>query len=137
MAVEGEGDNMVLDGSNIGMLADAFARIFNLVLLGSGAVAIIMILWSSYKYSMAFGDAKALEGAKQSLTYSIFGFVIVLGFFFIVSFTANYFGLAKGTLLSPASVMKSNLNKLQNIVNQSDGNFYVPCANKGFCVIGK
>uniref|UniRef100_A0A7C4TJ69 Uncharacterized protein n=1 Tax=candidate division WWE3 bacterium TaxID=2053526 RepID=A0A7C4TJ69_UNCKA len=107
----------MLDGTSISQIADVLARTFNIVLFGAGAVFIMMVLYSAYKYSMALGDPKMLDGAKQSLTYSIFGLLVVVGFFFIVSFVANYLGLATGVLTNPSAVLRNNLNRLQETTN--------------------
>ncbi|MBI2414755.1 hypothetical protein HYV31_02860 [candidate division WWE3 bacterium] len=125
----------MIDGTQIATIADSVARAFNLVLYGSGGVFIIMILWSAYKYAMSLGDAKSLEGAKQSLTQSIFGFLIILGFLIFFSVTAGYLGLDENVVKGPASIMRTNLQKLEQIVNNSGNDLVIPCAQKGFCVL--
>lgn len=117
----------VIDGSDISQIADMLARAFNLFLMIGGTVFLIMILWSAYKYAMALGDPKMLEGAKQSLTYAIFGFVVVLGFYTIITFAASYFGVAGEPVFGdPAGLLKQNIIKLQDIVQESGGGIALP-----------
>lgn len=60
-----------------------------------GAVSLIMIIVSGYKYMTARGDAKQLEGAKHTLFYAIIGLVVVLFSFLIINLIADLTGVGK------------------------------------------
>jgi hypothetical protein len=115
-----------LNGTDISQIADVLARTFNIVLFAAGAVFLCMVFYSAYKYAMALGDPKGLQGAKDSLTYAILGFVVVLSFFMIVSFVANYLGLATGVLTSPETVLRQNLQRVQDTASDSGGQLVIP-----------
>lgn len=67
-------------------------RVVNFMVLVVGAVFVIMILYGAIKLSMALGDPKGLEGARQTWTWTIVGGLIVLGFFAIFTIVVGIFG---------------------------------------------
>jgi len=54
-----------------------------------GALAVLAIIISGFRYIAAFGNKELIEQAKKNLTYSVIGFVIVLLAYTIAS-TINY-----------------------------------------------
>ena len=60
------------------------------ILLGTGvAISFIALILSGIKYMSARSDYKALDSAKQSLTYSIVATVLVVGAFAIYNILVN------------------------------------------------
>lgn len=55
-------------------------NILNVAVSVAGIVLVIMIAYGVWKSSMAVGDPRGLEGAKQTWTYAIYGFFVVVGF---------------------------------------------------------
>ena len=67
-------------------------QIINIMLFTSGSVFIVMILVGAYKYAVSVGDVKAVDGAKQTLTYAVFGFFAVVGVYTLLYVLGNAFG---------------------------------------------
>jgi hypothetical protein len=68
-------------------------RIFNLFLMLAGIVLAGVIVYGAIKLSMSFGDPRKLQGARQTLTYAVFGFGIILMFFAGVFFLLTALGV--------------------------------------------
>ena len=66
---------------------------FALVFAGIGLL--MMLLFSGFEYLTSAGDAKKLEGAKQRLTYSIVGFLLIFTAFWLVQIAGRIFGLTE------------------------------------------
>ncbi len=74
-------------------LVDVIARGFNIVMSGAGAIFIVFVVFSAYKFASSQGDPKAYAGAKQSLTYAVMGFLVILGLFVINNIIVDVIGL--------------------------------------------
>ncbi len=74
-------------------LIDIIIRIFGLFLAVSAAALVIMIAYGIIKGSLAAGDPRGLEGAKGTWTYAVYGFLIVVLSFVIVSIIRTFLGL--------------------------------------------
>jgi hypothetical protein len=61
-------------------------------LMFAGAVAVIIVIVSGYKFIMSKGDQKQVHTAKASLTYAILGLVLIILSFFIVQVIAMLTG---------------------------------------------
>lgn len=57
-----------------------------------GTVSVILILAASIKY-VTSGGGKAVDEAKNMLTYAIIGLLLVLGSFFIVGLISGFTGV--------------------------------------------
>lgn len=64
----------------------------NILLLASGAVLVVLVLMGGLKYIMAQGDPKGIQGAHVTLTYAVYGFVVVVGLFVITSILSSLTG---------------------------------------------
>ena len=51
-------------------------RVVSTLLFILGAVAVVMIIWSGYKYIISRGDPANIKAAKDSLLYSVIGLVV-------------------------------------------------------------
>jgi hypothetical protein len=72
------------------------ARIVNVLLLSSGAVLIIMIIYSSYKFAMSQGDPKGLQGAKETLYLALYGFFAIVFLLAGLNIMGGLFGFPGG-----------------------------------------
>lgn len=70
-----------------------FQNIINAALLFAGVVGVIFIIYSGIQYIRSGGDAKQIEGARGTLTYTIVGIVIILLSFFIINTIAAITGV--------------------------------------------
>jgi hypothetical protein len=68
-------------------------RLLNIALLFVGLVFIAVIAFSAWKLSLAFGDPKGFQGARNTWTYAVLGGLIVVGVFAVSLILANFFGI--------------------------------------------
>ena len=76
-------------------LGKVVSRGVSFVLAFAGIGLLIMLLASGFEYLTSAGDAKKLEGAKQRLTYSIVGFLLIFTAFWLVQIASRIFGLTE------------------------------------------
>jgi hypothetical protein len=107
-------------------VVDPFVRFLNGVWLAGGAVFVIMLAISIYKFAMAQGDPKAMEGARNSLTYAIFGGLIVSGLIAIQWLLAVSFGFSdpSGTggfknINTPFAQIRKSLEGIQEVITEN------------------
>lgn len=59
-------------------IAATIGSIIQILTYVAGVLAIIMMLFSAYRYSTSSGDPNKVGQAKQTLTYALIGIVVVL-----------------------------------------------------------
>lgn len=93
-----------------------FVRILNGLVLAGGMAFVIMIAVSAFKFAMAQGDPKAMEGAKQSLTYAVYGAVVLVSIYAIQWILASAFGLdgAAGNPNSFVNTLRESITGLRD-----------------------
>ena len=69
-----------------------FQNAVNAALIFAGVVALFFILFAGVKFITSGGDAKQVDGARQTLTYAIIGLVIILLSFFVINIIARTTG---------------------------------------------
>jgi hypothetical protein len=73
-------------------LETVFANIIE-VILGLAAIALfLMLVVGGFKYITSGGDPKSVESAKNTLTYAIFGMVLLASAFLILRFIGVFTG---------------------------------------------
>lgn len=70
-----------------------FQNLVSWALILAGVVAVFLIVISGYKFINSGGDAKQVEGARQTLTYAIIGLLIVFLSFFIINVISGVTGV--------------------------------------------
>lgn len=80
-ATTDEMKNKQIDGSN-----GVIRIVSNILIWVVGIVAVIMIVWSGFKYITTAGDASKVASAKSSLIYAIVGLIIAILAYAIVNF---------------------------------------------------
>lgn len=70
---------------------DIVKRLINVFLYAIGALSVIMIIFSGFKYVNSRGDAEGVKSAKNTLTYSVTGLIVALLAFTIVNFVIESF----------------------------------------------
>ena len=80
-ATTDEMKNKQIDGSN-----GVIRTVSNILIWVVGIVAVIMIVWSGFKYITTAGDASKVASAKSSLIYAIVGLIIAILAYAIVNF---------------------------------------------------
>lgn len=85
-------DSVPDDVAKIGDLKDVFTSVVQTI-LGFGAIVLfIMLVAGGFRYIAAGGDPKAIEGAKNTLTYAILGIVLVASAFLILRLIEQFTG---------------------------------------------
>lgn len=99
--LEGSGCLITPDGgAELGKVVtiDCFPIILSNIILWllifTGAVALIMLILSGYKFLASGGDPKQAEGAKKTLTFAIIGMILIFLSFAIVTFLGKTTGVA-------------------------------------------
>lgn len=70
-----------------------FGHLINAALIFAGIVAVIFVILAGYKYLTSGGDAKKLESAQKTLTYTIIGLVLIAFSFLIVNLISYVTGV--------------------------------------------
>lgn len=68
-------------------------NVVNFLVIFSGVVAVFLVVWAGYKFVMSEGDPEKIASARKTLTYAIFGFLFVLGSFFLLNLIAQFTGV--------------------------------------------
>lgn len=89
-ACSGGGNSEVCNSG--GTLNDLWANIINALIYLIGAVAVVMIVISGFRYVTANGDQSQITGAKNTLIYSIVGLVLAIMAGGIVTFVLGRLG---------------------------------------------
>lgn len=70
-----------------------FSNVVNIVLALAGIAFVAFIAYGAWKGSMALGDPRGLDSAKQTWTYAIYGFLVIILFFSIVAIIRTFIGV--------------------------------------------
>lgn len=73
------------DVATLSCIPIVFLNLLNALLVFVGFFALFLFIFSGYKYMNSGGDAKKLEGARNTLIYGILGLLVVLFSFFIIN----------------------------------------------------
>ena len=87
-AMAQEGEVILTSGSELQIPDDPTAvigSIYNFALLGAGLLAFLMIVHGAVRYSVAGGNSSIKTDARDQITQALFGLLVLLGMFFIVS----------------------------------------------------
>lgn len=95
-------------------LRPILVRIINILIMCAGGVLVIMIAYGIWKSSLAAGDPRALEGAKSTWTYALYGFFIVVGAMAAYMIIQGLVGISSGSGGLAGRVVDA-INDLMNI----------------------
>lgn len=90
-----------LAGSPLQNVRNILAAGVNIVFWVGVAICLIFAIIGGIQYAMAGGDPKAATAARNTITNAVIGFVVVLGFRFIMGFVVRLLGGAMPTELLP------------------------------------
>lgn len=76
-------------GNNGVRLETRIRPIINIVLFVLGAVAVIMIIVSGFRYVLSGGDSSAVTAAKNTLFYAVIGLIVAILAYAIVNFVID------------------------------------------------
>lgn len=63
-----------------------FRNVINAALLFAGVIALLMIIFSGFKFMTSSADPKKVEGARGTLVWAIIGLILILFAFGILNF---------------------------------------------------
>lgn len=69
-----------------------FQNVVTAALLFAGVVAVFMIAYAGIRYITSRGDPKAVEGARNTLTWAVIGLIVIIISFAIINFIAYFTG---------------------------------------------
>lgn len=78
-------------GATNNTVPDLLRIITNVLLFLLGGIAVIMIVVGGIKYVTSNGDSAAMTSAKNTIMYSVFGLIIAIAAYAIVSFVIEQF----------------------------------------------
>lgn len=81
------------DPAKITDLELIFGRIISLASYFALFVAFIMLLIGGFRYLTSGGDPKKAEEAKNTITYAIFGLLVLVGIWFLLKFIKSFTGI--------------------------------------------
>lgn len=84
---------MVDDVHEIKDIVDIVENIFSVAIRLAGVATFIMLIIGGFKYLTAGGDPKAAESARNTITYAIFGLVLIIAAWFILKFISEFTGV--------------------------------------------
>jgi hypothetical protein len=89
-------------------------RVVNIAILGAGAIFVLMLLYGGVKLTLALGDPKGFEGAKNTITWAVIGFLIIIGVISILFIASRLFGI-QFDFTNPFGLIA---NEIQILVNK-------------------
>jgi hypothetical protein len=79
--------------AQIGHFNTIFSTILNLATALGLLVVFIMLLLGGFSYLTAGGDPKAMEGAKNTITYALMGLALMIAAWFILLLIESFTGV--------------------------------------------
>ena len=70
---------------SLGCFSQIIVHFIGLAFQFLGLVTLVFLLWGAIKFVISSGDPKAIQSAKNTMTYAIIGAIIVLGSFILIS----------------------------------------------------
>lgn len=86
-------------------------KALNVIILIGGAVFVIILFLTAYKFAMSQGDPKAMQGARDTGIYAVIGFLIVISVFTILKMMQVMLGLDTG-ILNPMANLETYIKIL-------------------------
>jgi TRAP-type C4-dicarboxylate transport system permease small subunit len=108
-----------MENTSIASVLCPASRVLSLAVSAAGAIFAIYVVYAGVKLALAWGDPKGFEAAKWSLTYSIIGFAIILGFFTILRLVLGLFGASgPSDPNNPFSEAESGIKLFENLIQK-------------------
>ncbi len=89
-----KGAEEISGGLSQDALTASISNIVNILIFVIGMVAVIMLIVGGFRYVFSQGNEKAVQGAKDTILYSIIGIIVAVLAFAIVNFVLG--GLISG-----------------------------------------
>ena len=83
--------------ATLGCFVCVFQSLINLAIRAGGIIVLVMFLVGGFRWITAGGDPKKAGQAWQTLTYAVFGLVLIIGAWFILLFIQEFTGIPELT----------------------------------------
>ena len=80
------------DVATLSCIPAIFRNVVFAAFLFAGVVALFFIVYAGIRFITSRGDPKAVEGAKQTLTWAIIGLIVIILSFTIINLIADFTG---------------------------------------------
>jgi len=91
-----EGDVFTIQG-----IEGIVSNILNIIIPVVGVILLLMLIAGGFQYITSEGEAEQTAKAKKTLTYAIFGLLVVLGAWLIIGLIEKFTGLDLHTFKIP------------------------------------
>ncbi len=91
-------------------------KVLNVLILFGGAFFLGMVFLTAYKYSMAWGDPKGIQGAHNTATFAVVGLLFVVGVFAILRIVGTIFSIDTA-YTSPQGPFEKLIQALEDLLN--------------------
>ncbi len=81
------------DVPSLACFAPIITNVINIAFMFLGAAALIYLLYGSLKFVISRGDQKALQSARNTMTYAVIAVVLILLVYFIANAIATALGM--------------------------------------------
>lgn len=98
-----------------------FQNVLFWALTFAGIIALILIIVGGIKYITSGGDAKAADGAKKTITWSLIGLVVIIMSFAVLNIIANITGVNCITKFDFTSCGSTNSAPAQTNIRNNRG----------------
>jgi len=88
-------------------------RILRIAVGVSGVALVAMIAYGVWKSSLATGDPRGLEGAKQTWSYALYGFFIIVGAYAAIVIISSLLGVG----VSPGGFLGKVSSAITELLN--------------------
>lgn len=88
--------NQCTDGGEVATiqcLECIILQVFHIAVRLAGIAVFIMLIIGGFRYLTSGGDPKGAESARKTITYAIFGLVLILAAWFILNFISTFTGI--------------------------------------------
>ena len=92
-------------------------KVLNVLVLTGGTVFVGMLFFSAFKFAMSQGDPKGVQGAKDTATLAVMGFIVVIGVFVIITFVKNAFGVDTDVVSNSNGPFDTFITGFQRLLN--------------------
>lgn len=86
-----ESNKVLADNQDNDDFATIVGNVIALFLFVLGIAAVFMIIFGGFRYVTSNGDSGKLEGAKNTILYSVIGLVVAIFAYALVNFTLGLF----------------------------------------------
>lgn len=91
--LDSNGKTIANDVPSLGCLADTITSAINAAFVLLGAAVLLFLIYGAIRFVVSGGDQKAVQGARNTMTYAIIAAVLILGSYIIINAVTKALGL--------------------------------------------